>query len=245
MFKTIFILFSLLFSLTINTYAQENTQIKYGYPDQSIFIATINGKEQPITPMLNVAKELFEKANLSWKANAYPAKRLFRNLKNGETNFTILVRASSLLDSFLFSQNPIYTTSLNVYYVGDKKPIMKKEDLIGARIVTIRGYSYGSLRKFIDDPKNNITREVANTHSSALEMLRLGRAEYLLDYASATEDIITQNPIDDLRSNKLSQLDIFLVLSKSYPNASETMKKLETIAESMDIQEIVKKSGIN
>lgn len=242
-FQNIFILCSLVLVGTTSYGADNKTEIVYGYPDQSIFIATVNGKEQPITPMLNVAQELFKKADIPLKTAAYPAKRLFKNLKSGENNFTILVRASSLVEKFIFSQEPIYSTSLNVYSIGDKKVISTKEDLKGVRLVTIRGYSYGKLRKFINDPQNNITIEVANTHSSALRMLKLGRADYLLDYGSATEDLLADNPIASLRSDKLSELNIYLVLSKTYPNANEVMNKLETIMESIDVSEIIKNSS--
>jgi len=241
--------FTLCFSLLIvavNCSAVDNNiesnEVKYGYPNQSIFIATVNGKEQPTTPMLSVAEELFKRTDLSWNHMSYPAKRLFCNLKNGETNFSILVKASSLLDSCIFSKQPIYSTDLNIYYIGDKPPIIKKEDLIGARVATIRGYSYGKLRKFIQNPKNNITNEVTNTHNSAFRMLELDRVDYLLDYASAAEDIISKKPIPQLKSNTISKLNIYLVLSKFYPNADELMNKLETIIETMDIDEIISKS---
>ncbi len=243
-FLNIFTLCVLTLIVPVDSHAADNIDIKYGYPNQSIFVATINGKEQPTTPMLFVADELFKRANLTWRATAYPAKRLFNNFKNGKTNFSILVRASSLLDSCIFSKKPVYSTTLNLYYIGNKTPITKKEDLSGTRVATIRGYSYGKLRKFIEDPKNNITNEVTNTHSSALRMLELGRVDYVLDYASAAEDIIAENSISNLQSNTLSQLKIFLVLSKSYPNANELMNRLETIAESMDVNEIIKRSGV-
>ena len=243
--KKIFILCSFILIASISSYANDSkVKIQYGYPDQSIFVSTVNGKEQPTTPMLFVADELFKRAGLTWRATAYPAKRLFKNLKNGETNFTILVRASSLIDSCIFSKKPIYTTNLNVYHIGDKPAITKKEDLIGARVATIRGYSYGKLLKFIDDPKNKISKEVTNTHSSAFRMLELGRVDYLIDYASAADDIISQNSISDLRLNTLSNLDIYLVVSKSYPNAQNLMNKLETIAQTIDVNEIVKRSGV-
>ncbi|WP_072682001.1 ABC transporter substrate-binding protein [Arcobacter sp. LA11] len=250
-FQNIFTIYSLILILVVNCSADLNnnienkTEIKYGYPNQSIFIATVNGKEQPITPMLSVAKELFERANLSWNSTAYPAKRLFRNLKNGETDFSILVRASSLLESCIFSKKPVYSTDLNIYYIGDKPPVITKEDLIGKSIVTIRGYSYGKLRKFIEDPKNNITNEVTNTHNSAFRMLELGRVDYLLDYESAAKDIISKNSISKIQSNTINQLNVFLVLSKYYPNADELMKRLESIVESININEIISKTSNN
>lgn len=249
LFQKIFTLCIFILVVPLSSYAVDNSMknkidIKYGYPNQSIFVATINGKEQPTTPMLFVADELFKRANLTWRATAYPAKRLFNNFKNGETNFSILVRASSLVDNCIFSKKPVYSTNLNIYYIGDKRPIVKKEDLIGTRIAIIRGYSYGKLRKFIEDPENDIVSEVTNTHSGAIRMLKLGRVDYVLDYASAAEDIIAENSIADIRSNTISKLKIFLVLSKSYPNAEELMNRLETIVESIDVNKIIKRSGV-
>ena len=162
--------------------------------------------------MTFVAEALMTRAGLSWNAMSYPARRLFENLKNGTTNFSILVRASSLEEFCIFSKNPIYTTNLNIYSIGGKPAIKSNEDLIGQHIITIRGYSYGGLRKFISDPANKIVNEVAGTHKAAFKMLKDNRADYLLDYASAADDILSEAPIDGIKSTAINQLDIFLVL---------------------------------
>jgi len=242
------VIFSILLVVAIflspirNSYSKDAkpiVEIEYGYPSQSIFVATINDKGQPDTPMTLVAEEIMKRAELTWHAMPYPARRLFDNLKSGKTNFSILVRASSLKNNCIFSKKPIYSTTLNAYYIGDKKPIETKDDLAGKHIITIRGYSYGGLRKFISDPANNITYEDASTHKAAFKMLSDNRAVYLIDYASAANDILAANPIEGLKSNSLSQLDIFLVLSKSYPDADKLMTKIEKIVETMDINEIL------
>lgn len=49
-------------------------------------------------------------------------------------------------------------------------------------IITIRGYSYGGQINELYSPGSNIKIETANTHSQAIKMLVLGRAEYLIDY---------------------------------------------------------------
>ena len=78
----------------------------------------------------------------------------------------------------------------------ENKPLAKsKEDLIGKHIITIGGYSYGGLRKFISDPANNIVSEPAKTHKAAFEMLVDSRADYLVDYASAADHILSRNPV--------------------------------------------------
>ena len=151
-----------------------------------------------------------------------------------------MVRASSLKNSCIFSKAPIYSTDLNVYHVGDKPRIKSREDLIGKSVITIRGYSYGGLLKFISNPDNKIVNEVTSTHKAAFKMLEDDRSDYLIDYASAAGDILSERPIKGLNSDKLSQLDIFLVVSKSYPDAEKLMARLEKIAGTLNISEILR-----
>lgn len=229
-------------------YASSNreavTEVEYGYPDQSIFVATTNLKGQPDSPMTRLAEILMERAGIPWHAMPYPARRLMDNLKNGTTNFSILVRASSLQSSCIFSQEPVYTTKLNVYFIGDKPSVKSKEELVGKRIITIRGYSYAGLLKFISDPANKIVNEEAGTHRAAFEMLKGNRADYLVDYESAASDILTELPIENLHANPIDILEIFLVLSRSYPDAEKLMVKLENIVKTLDVNEILKGQNI-
>ncbi len=112
----------------------ERTDIEYGYPDQSIFVASIDNEGQLTSPMISLVEALMERADLSWHATAYPAKRLFYNLHSGITNFSILVKAPSLEDCCVFSREPIYTASLNLYFLSDKPPIASKEEMVGKKL---------------------------------------------------------------------------------------------------------------
>jgi len=213
--------------------------IEYGYPDQSIFVAAINAKGQPESPMNHLAEALMTRAGLPWRAAAYPTPRLFRNLQDGSTQFSILVRSTSLESCCLFSRQPVYRTELNVYYLGDKPPIRSKEDLVGKNVITIRGYSYAGLLKFIADPANHIANEAAATHKAGFDMLAARRADYLIDYASAAGDILAENPVANLKSNAIDRLEIFLVLTKAYPDAARLMERLEAIAGTLNVGEIL------
>lgn len=216
------------------------TEMEYGYPDQSIFVAAVNSKGQPDSPMTRLADALLGRAGIPWHATPYPASRLFINLQNGSTAFSILVRAPSLEACCLFSRQPVYSTSLNVYAIGDKAPVVSKDDLVGKRIITIRGYSYAGLAKFIANPANRIANETAGTHDAAFAMLRAQRADYVIDYASAASDVLAGSPIADLRSQPIDRLDVYLVLSRSYPGAEELMHRFEEIIKTLDVERILR-----
>jgi polar amino acid transport system substrate-binding protein len=213
--------------------------IEYGYPDQSIFVATLNADGQPDSPMTRLARTLMAQAGMQMRAKPYPASRLFKNLQDGTVNFSILVRGSSLAACCLLSEKPVYSTKLNIYHVGDKPPISYKEDLIGKEVITIRGYSYAGLLSFIQDPANRIVNHVAGDHMAAFKMLKSGRADYVVDYASAATDILKESPIAHLKFNPIDNLDIYLVLAKSYPDAEALMKRLEQIVGQLDVSDVL------
>jgi hypothetical protein len=47
-------------------------EIEYGYPEQSIFVATTNARGEADSPMTNVAAALMERVGLPWHAAPYP-----------------------------------------------------------------------------------------------------------------------------------------------------------------------------
>ena len=220
-------------------------EIEYGYPEQSVFVATVNVKGDADSPMTRVAQALMERAGIRWHAASYPASRLFNNLQNGTTSFSILVRAPSLETCCIFSQQPVYSTELSAYSLGGKPPISSRADLAGKHIIVIRGYSYAGLAAFIADPANRIESETAGTHKAAFEMLAAGRADYVVDYASAAGEILAGSPIKNLQSNPIDRLDIYLVLSKTYPDANKLMVRLEEIIKTLDVQKILKTGAGN
>jgi ABC-type amino acid transport substrate-binding protein len=215
-------------------------EIEYGYPDQSIFMATKDASGRTNSPMIRLATALLDRAGLPWHAAAYPAPRLFSNLQNGTTNFSILVRSPALDACCLISRAPVYGTELNVYSVGDKAPIRQREDLAGRSVITIRGYSYGGMLAYIADPANHIRNETASTHRAAFDMLAAGRADYVLDYASAVDDRFAVRPPAGLRFDTLDRIEIYLILAKTYPDAEQVMARMEAIVRTLRIGDALK-----
>lgn len=122
------------------------------------------------------------------------------------------------------------STEVRLYRLGDNPPIKDRGDLVAKDIITIRGYSYGELKGFVDDPTHHIVDNVANSHEAAFVMLRNRRAEYLIDYAGLATDVLAAHPIDGLRFQPLERLEVHLILSKAYPDSERVMARLEAAA---------------
>lgn len=213
--------------------------IEYAYPDQSIWTIKRDAKGVLDNPLLRLAKTMFSEAGLKWNANPYPAKRMFRRLIKGETPFSMLVRAPALKECCLFSEAAVTSTELRVYRRKGTPEAATKEDLKGQKVITIQGYSYGGIGRYLRDKKNGVDINTAKQHEEAFSMLNRGRADYVLDYTGPSKDVLAMSPIPGIQYNVLTRLDVYLVLSKSYPDANELMIKLENIVKKLDRKKIL------
>jgi len=238
------LVFSSLFSHTARAQnaapsANAAPEIEFGYPEQPPRLFT-NAQGKPDGVVARFVTDLFAKAGVPWRAVSYPANRLFNNLENGPTTFSVLVRGPALLNCCLINKNPLYTTALNVYYIGDKPPIKNRQDLNGKRIITIRGFTYSGLITYINDPLNQIGNETAATHEAAFEMLSAGRADYVLNYERSAALALAAQPIADVRLDTVERVDTHIVLSKQYPNAEKLMERFDAILKTMNTNDYFK-----
>ncbi|MGB0683515.1 MAG: substrate-binding periplasmic protein [Magnetovibrionaceae bacterium] len=224
------------------TATEDSRPLEYGYPDQSVWTTRLNDQGQLDNPLLRLAGRIFDEAGLEWTSRAYPAKRLFKSLKDGSVPFTMLVRASSLQECCLFGSEPLTSTTLRVFRAGDTAAIQAKEDLASKRVIVIRGYSYGAIGKFLRDPGNSVELVEAARHEEAFELFRRGRGDYVLDYQGPALEAIGDLGLDALASDVLRELDVFLVLNKNFPDAEALMARLQAIASGLDREAILKAS---
>lgn len=212
----------------------------YGYPDVSVWTTRRDADGQLKNPLLNLADTLFEQAGISYKAKPYPAKRLFNYLKEGVIPFSMLVRASSLEACCLFSSNPVTRTELRIYRRSKSSSINAKEDLAGKRVIMIRGYSYGSLGKYLRARENQVKIVDAAGHEAAFQLLERNRGDYVIDYQGPAEEMLSDNPISDIVFDSFKRLDVYLVLSRDYPDASELMNHLEARVGELDVPSLLR-----
>jgi len=225
---------------TASAQAGRTAEIEYGSPDQSIWTTRLNERGEPDNPLLNLANALFTRANIPWHGKNYPAARLFKYLQDGSTPFSMLVKVPALQECCLWSKKPVATAEVRAYRLGNTAPARTLEELSGKSVITIRSYSYGGLRSFINDEKNRIRNSESPSHAAAFRMLASGRADYLIDYAGPAAEVLASENIPGIQSDQLLRQDVYLVLSKSYPDAARLMRRLENIADSLDFPALPK-----
>lgn len=215
------ILFGIVFSTA------EARTIKMVYIEAPPFYFT-DEQGRPQGFLFELMKQLTKQAGYELEAFSYPAKRMAYKLISGEADIWLGVSSIPEFEGqTLIGKTEITNVRLNIYYIGEKKSIRGKQDLSGESIIILRGYSYGSLIKFIKDPANRITYYETNSHESAFRMLKAGRADYLLDYKTPTERILQIFKIPELKSVELSSIPLKLVVSKKSSDGRKLLKELE------------------
>ena len=224
--------------------AEALPELEYAYPDISVWTTKRDASGKLKNPLVRLANPLFKKAGIPWHPQDYPARRMFANLREGVSKFSMLVNAPSILQGCcLLSKEPVAVVELRVYSRQGSPKIGKREDLNGKNVITIRGYSYAGTLKYINDKANDIANNVGGDHHAAFAMLANGRADYVIDYANPAEEVLSEQPINDIRFDTLKQANVYLVLHKDYPNAQAVMMKLEAVAKTLDKEEFLVPPG--
>lgn len=213
--------------------------IRYAHPDQLVLSTLRNENGERNNPLLRVAKALAQHADLDFESAAYPATRLYYSIESGLANFSILVHSPSLDTCCLVGKSPVVTTELRIYHKKETPKTEGVESLAGKRIITIRGYSYGQLKPFINDPNNDISAAPTITHISAFAMLDQGRADYVLDYKQPSIEVLQQYPVPGIQFETLQHINLYLVLHRSYPNAKQVLAEFEKILTIMDVEDVL------
>jgi ABC-type amino acid transport substrate-binding protein len=214
-------------------------EIEYAYPSQSVWTTRRDANDEPYNPLLRLAKILFQQAGIPWHGAGYPAARMFENLRNGKSEFAILVKSPDLNVCCLVSKKPVASTELRIYRRPNASAVKSRDDLVGKRVITILGFGYGGLLPYLEDKKNAIVNQVAKSHESAFAMLERGRADYVIDYSGPSTEVLAVHPVKDLKFDVLERLEVHLVLSRKRPDALQLMARLEAIAESLNKPEIL------
>lgn len=175
----------------------------------------------------DIMENVLQEAQYPYEIKVYPASRLYHNLATGKTDVFVGIKdVPAYKEKVLFSREPVSEAILGVY-TFEKKLIQRKEDLIGKRVIVVRGYAYGGLINFLEEPTNKILLEVATTHEDGLKMIKGERADYFLDYTFTVDEYLKIHPMPELKHSILSSIPLHLIVSKATPNAEEIMDHLD------------------
>ena len=186
-----------------------------------------NGRAQGF--LADITTDVLKRAEIPYSAIELPNRRAKALINSGEIHFGLFTK--SFIQEpreFVTSDFAISQIELRAFWTGQTDPVRDKRDLIGKKLILMTAYTYGGLRKFFENPANDITI-IANVeqHHRAFQALKVGRGDYLLDYRGPSLRALNNMNVPDIKFSTLSTIDIYFVMHKSYPQAQNTINKMQ------------------
>ncbi len=171
--------------------------------------------------------KVLQEAGYSWTTRPYPPNRMIMNMISGDAHLWIgPPTKSKLKGNVLVGELPITELYFRAYHYGDFGPIEKKEDLLGRRVIILRGYDYGGWSEYIKNSEGRIKYFISDDHEQALMALSKGRGDILLDYELPITEISASNKKRQLKSSKRFRQSMYFLVSKNAPEAENLMASI-------------------
>lgn len=177
---------------------------------------------------VDMLAKIFDRAGIEYSFAGYPPKRLYSNLGKGITHVWMgTLGVVEYEGKTLVSPKKMAEINLHVFSIHKDTPLPKSlDELKGKSVITIFGYNYGGVIKFLEDPSNKIFLEPARTHESAFMMLKLDRAGFALDYIEPAGEALSKLQLQGINHAPITVLPLYLHVSKTLPDAQQIMYKL-------------------
>jgi len=198
--------------------------VKMAYFDFPPYIHMENGKISG--SIASLALEMMEEAGLKYRFISMPVARIYKDLALGGVHFWIgTPGAAEMVGTTLEGTSVLGTSRLNIYGKPGNKP-PKFEDLRNTAVITLNGYAYGGRGAELAAAPG-IRLLATHNHSSAFLMLRAGRAPYLLDYQTPSNQTMLELGITGLEVTNVYERPNHLIVSKKAPHPELLLELLE------------------
>jgi len=176
----------------------------------------------------DIIRKTLDRAGVKYVMSGFPPKRLYLNLADGTTQLFMGIRGVPEYEGHvLYSNIKAEEIEVRLYTLKDKPLLRSLNDLKGKKVITQRGYGYGGMVTFLEDPANNITVDPTDGHDLLFKKLIRGRADYLLDYNQPAESVIKKDKITGLKYSIIKKLKVQFIISKQTPDAENLLKKID------------------
>lgn len=193
---------------------------------------------QPVGRTVSLVRLLLEQAGYPYELRILPAARVFVGLQDGAVHlWPGLLNKPDLAPYTLKTERDLTQVRINLYHRPGTLPPVWPDSLQGSSLILITNYTYTDrLRRIMEDPALNLTIHRSASHQGAISMLLLGRADYLLEYRSQVEPLLSDFALDELPHIAVDNQPMRLVLSRQTWFAEQLRKDLDRAYDELKAQ---------
>jgi polar amino acid transport system substrate-binding protein len=176
---------------------------------------------------LDLTRQVAAEAGYDVRFIHVPISRAYLYLRQGHIDLMPgLSNIPALRGDVLESKTHPISVELSAWSTSANPPITRFEDFYNKSLIVISGYTYGGLDDYLkQQPK--ITVIHAPNHQSAVEMLKLNRGDYLLDYRPPVELVIQREPLVRLQQSDIRSRTAAWLFSLANPDAGQIQRAFD------------------
>lgn len=178
---------------------------------------------------VELVRKLLDEAGYEAKVRILPAARIWLGLESGEVHLWPGVLNKPGLDEHtLLTSRDLGQVNINLYYLPGQPPPDWPQGLRGRSVIMITNFTYtNALKNTVLDQELDLTLYKSNSHRGAVEMLRRGRGDYLLDYRAQVDVVLEELDGISLEHIEVAVQPMRLVLSRHSGFAEQLQQDLD------------------
>ncbi|WP_404438067.1 substrate-binding periplasmic protein [Stutzerimonas chloritidismutans] len=184
---------------------------------------------QPQGPLVDLTRRVLARAGFQAQFRGLPSARLYAALQNGSVDLWPGAPGKPELRSdTLEGRETLAHISLNLYHRPDTRRPTMPSSLRKRGVIIIGGYNYWpQVNQMLHDPQLQIRLHRTATHTSALEMLKHRRADYLLDYQVPVSQALKRLGMQALPHVELHKVAIRFIVSRHADDSQTVVNSLD------------------
>ncbi|UPQ82212.1 transporter substrate-binding domain-containing protein [Pseudomonas knackmussii] len=184
---------------------------------------------QPQGPLVALTRRVLARAGFKAQFRGLPSARLYAALQNGSVDLWPGAPGKPELRSdTLEGRETLAHISLNLYHRPDTPRPTMPSSLRKRGVIIIGGYNYWpQVNQMLHDPQLQIRLHRTATHTSALEMLKHRRADYLLDYQVPVSQALKRLGMEALPHVELHKVAIRFIVSRHADDSQTVVNSLD------------------
>lgn len=170
--------------------------------------------------IIELTRKVAREAGYEPRFELLPVSRIYLYLKNGTIDlWPGLTNIPELEGQVLESWASPLTVQLSAWFEQGTPAPAQLGDLRGRTLIVIGGYTYGGLLQWLVENQQVRVTEAPN-HRSAMDMLKRGRGDYVLDYREPVREILSAEPARGLQEVRIRERDAAWLYSLASPRAA-------------------------
>lgn len=186
---------------------------------------TPDGK--PAGQFVELTRKVVEEAGYRAEFIFLPVGRIFLYLKNGTVDvWPGLSGTPDLEGEVLESWAQVFHVQLSAWYRDTTEPLKHLDQLNDKSVIVINGYTYGGLLAWLK-ASDRIRLTEAPNHRAAIDMLKLNRGDYVLDYRQPVKQILNEPSDRIIRESEIRTRNATWLFSLASPRAALLRDELD------------------